>query len=314
MKVTLLLLSAILFWPPFHVDLKASVLIKGQVRASDTHEPISSHISILADEPNPVQLMSLPNGGFEAVLPNTSPFTLRVEAKGFDVFEKKYDLQTKKDTTLFIDVVMNPVFAVTFSGEILDAQTGAPIAAEFDLYLNSDIVKEDVQVVQHGHYNEVLTKEGWYIIEVTSPGYLTVTDTVWFMNEKRKSIQRNYLLTKLEVGLNMVIPNVVFYFGKTLLKPESAAPLTNVLTLLNQNPGLKLEIGGHTDDEGDANYNLQLSQGRAQSVVDYLIKQGIDSSRLRARGYGEEQPIDNTGTKAGKAKNRRVAFTVLAQE
>jgi len=72
-----------------------------------------------------------------------------------------------------------------------------------------------------------------------------------------------------------------------------------------------LEIDGHTDDEGADDYNLTLSQGRAEAVVQYLIKVGIEPARLSAKGFGETKPIDKAKTKAAKARNRRVEFTIV---
>ncbi|MFM7726035.1 MAG: OmpA family protein, partial [Flavobacteriales bacterium] len=72
----------------------------------------------------------------------------------------------------------------------------------------------------------------------------------------------------------------------------------------------KIEIGDHTDNVGSDDTNLTLSNNRAQSVVDYLIRKGIDSGRLTAKGYGETQPIDTNDTDIGRAKNRRTEFKV----
>jgi outer membrane protein OmpA-like peptidoglycan-associated protein len=87
--------------------------------------------------------------------------------------------------------------------------------------------------------------------------------------------------------------------------------LNKVVDFLKQNSNVSIEISGHTDSKGSDTYNSNLSQGRSQAVVDYLIGQGIDSSRLQAHGYGESKPIDTNDTEAGRANNRRVEFTVL---
>jgi len=84
-----------------------------------------------------------------------------------------------------------------------------------------------------------------------------------------------------------------------------------VVDFLKSNPSVSIEISGHTDSKGSDTYNENLSQGRSQSVVDYIIGQGIDSPRLEAHGYGEAKPIDSNDTEEGRANNRRVEFTVL---
>jgi outer membrane protein OmpA-like peptidoglycan-associated protein len=84
-----------------------------------------------------------------------------------------------------------------------------------------------------------------------------------------------------------------------------------LVALLKGNPEKKIEIGGHTDNVGSDEANLTLSNNRAQSVVDYLIKKGIATTRLTAKGYGETLPIATNDTDAGRAKNRRTEFKVI---
>jgi outer membrane protein OmpA-like peptidoglycan-associated protein len=118
-------------------------------------------------------------------------------------------------------------------------------------------------------------------------------------------------MTPFEAGMIVQLKNIQFNFGKTSLHPDSFVELNSVAEMLNDNSTLQLEIGGHTDDEGPDDYNLILSQGRAQAVVDYLISQGAKAEQLIAKGYGETKPIDHRITKEAKAINRRVEFTIL---
>ena len=90
--------------------------------------------------------------------------------------------------------------------------------------------------------------------------------------------------------LPVVLANVFFDLNKSNLRPESFIELNRLRDLLIKNPTLTIEIGGHTDTRGDATENQQLSEGRANAVKNYLIEQGIDSTRLSAKGYGESQP------------------------
>jgi OOP family OmpA-OmpF porin len=107
------------------------------------------------------------------------------------------------------------------------------------------------------------------------------------------------------------LKNIYFDFDKTTLKSESFVELNKVVEFLKQNSHVEIEIAGHTDSKGADTYNQNLSQGRSQSVVDYLSSQGINSNRLTAQGYGESKPIDTNETEDGRANNRRVEFTVL---
>lgn len=142
-------------------------------------------------------------------------------------------------------------------------------------------------------------------------GYLNATDSIQAVDENQISLVKNLVMTPIEVGLTVRLKNIYFDFDKTTLKEESFVELNKVVDFLNQNPHISIEISGHTDSKGSDEYNLNLSQGRSQSVVDYLIGQGIAASRLQAHGYGETKPIDTNDTEEGRANNRRVEFTVL---
>jgi outer membrane protein OmpA-like peptidoglycan-associated protein len=105
--------------------------------------------------------------------------------------------------------------------------------------------------------------------------------------------------------------NIYFDFDKTTLKQESFPELNRVVDFLNRNSTVEIQISGHTDSKGSDDYNINLSQGRSESVVDYIVSQGIERFRMRPIGYGEGKPIDSNDTDAGRANNRRVEFTVL---
>jgi outer membrane protein OmpA-like peptidoglycan-associated protein len=105
---------------------------------------------------------------------------------------------------------------------------------------------------------------------------------------------------------------VYFDTDKTNIKPESTKTLDEVASLLKIDRSLRLEISGHTDNTGAADHNQKLSEGRAQAVVDALVKSyGIDPGRLQAKGYGATKPVASNDTEDGRAKNRRVELRKL---
>jgi len=110
----------------------------------------------------------------------------------------------------------------------------------------------------------------------------------------------------------LVLKYVTFETGSAQLTELSRYELANVVEAMQANPALKIEVGGHTDNTGEATANQVLSQQRADAVMAYLIDKGIPSDRLRAVGYGQNNPIEDNATEAGKAKNRRIEFTILA--
>ena len=118
----------------------------------------------------------------------------------------------------------------------------------------------------------------------------------------------------VEVGSRRILLNDSIHFdvGKDTIKSESFPLLDQVAKLLAEHPEMKrIRVEGHTDNVGNAAYNKDLSARRAASVVRYLIDKGVAQSRLVPAGYGFEQPIASNATALGRAKNRRVVFTVL---
>ena len=109
----------------------------------------------------------------------------------------------------------------------------------------------------------------------------------------------------------LVLEGVNFETNKAVLVPDSLTVLDRVAASLADWPEVRVEIGGHTDSQGSAAYNLTLSDKRAQAVKDYLVGKGIDAARMTVKGYGETKPIADNGTPEGRATNRRVELSRL---
>jgi outer membrane protein OmpA-like peptidoglycan-associated protein len=196
---------------------------------------------------------------------------------------------------------------------VIGLTTQSTLDAVVDIYHNSDFIKDYSGKVENGAFNIHLMDFGWYIISLTAPGYFEASDTVWVVSEKRKTIDRDVYLVPIEVGMK-ITNNINFNFDKTILSEQSLAELDKEVVFLNKNPNVIFEIAGHTDSDGAKEYNLLLSQRRAQAVVDYLVSQGADRTQLIARGYGDTRPLKSNGTKLDKANNRRVVFTVFTKD
>lgn len=115
------------------------------------------------------------------------------------------------------------------------------------------------------------------------------------------------------VGSTIVLKDIYFEFDKNTLLQQSYKELVRLIDLLRENPKMKIEIQGHTDNQGSASYNQRLSEQRAKAVVDYLVRHGIEAKRLSYKGYGKESPIADNATEEGRATNRRVAFKVISK-
>ncbi len=153
------------------------------------------------------------------------------------------------------------------------------------------------------------TRELW--VEVYKP-WEVENDDYWITVVEKKGLEMKAKMLDAEQMKSALDANgrVALYINfdtdKTVIKPDSQPIIAEIVKLLNDNPGLKLEVQGHTDNAGDAARNLTLSNGRANSVVGALMAAGIPLDRLTPKGYGQTKPIADNGSEDGKAKNRRV--------
>jgi outer membrane protein OmpA-like peptidoglycan-associated protein len=140
--------------------------------------------------------------------------------------------------------------------------------------------------------------------------------------EKEKQELRERLLqqfnrvlptTDSDRGLVVNMGDVLFSTGKSDINTDAKIALARLSGIVLNYPSLKLAIGGYTDSTGTADFNMKLSQDRADSVLDYLVTQGLDSSVLSAQGYGMEDPVDDNSTASGRRKNRRVEIVVSGE-
>jgi len=120
----------------------------------------------------------------------------------------------------------------------------------------------------------------------------------------------NVVVTEKKIEIKQT---VYFDTNKATIKPVSFNLLNEVAQALSDNPTIKVEVGGHTDSRANDAFNLKLSQRRAEAVRTYLIKRGIGADRMTARGYGEEVPLADNRTEAGRAENRRVEFVITSR-
>ena len=119
---------------------------------------------------------------------------------------------------------------------------------------------------------------------------------------------------KLEADRVVILEQVHFDTNKATIQPVSHQLLTNVAEVLRTTPRITLvEVAGHTDSQGADDFNLDLSQRRAEAVLAYLVDQGVEPQRLQAKGYGETRPIETNDTAEGRSANRRVEFDIIEQ-
>jgi outer membrane protein OmpA-like peptidoglycan-associated protein len=131
------------------------------------------------------------------------------------------------------------------------------------------------------------------------------------MFDSFKEIVMDLYLVPIEVGSVIIINNLFFSQGTADILLESITELERIAALMNENPNMEVELGGHTDIEGIPAQNFKLSLGRVEAVKSFLVKKGVSPERIQTKAYGQTRPLTRARDEESKKKNRRVEFTVL---
>lgn len=238
----------------------------------------------------------------EVIFPQSQAFVRGYAEPPEDAFLKT-PVKFRIDTSLLV------------KGTITDSENGNPVFAKMDI-IDAEISKVVATTTSDssGRYYIRIAQPKRYGVEIVARNYMLYLDLLDISGESfQREIIRNFKLEPIEVGAKMILKNIFFEFGKSTLKPESYIQLDNVMLLMKSNPGVRIEISGHTDNVGSAKANQKLSEDRAKAVVDYLISRGVDMIRMEYKGYGFSQPVAPNNTPDGRAQNRRVEFKIISK-
>ena len=194
--------------------------------------------------------------------------------------------------------------------------------AKSNNFINAWVLVEDINTgeliataksnSESGEYLVVLPAGRNYSVSANREGFFFYSNKFDVPESaKYQEIEKNIKLEPIEKGARVVLNNKFFEAGSAVLTQESYIELGKAIDLLKGNPKLVVEVGGHTDNVGSDDVNMKLSHERAKSVRDYLVKAGILSEKLQAKGYGETQPVATNETEEGRKTNRRTEFVIL---
>ncbi|MBK8367598.1 MAG: OmpA family protein [Bacteroidetes bacterium] len=285
---------------------------------------------------NTDSFMTNEKGEFQTVLEEDINYALLVKREKY--FEIQDSISTKSSTeeeeyTKTIELEIDP--NLTLLAGIYDAKTGAGIEGVKikikDLAISNDF--ELLKTEKNGEYRKPIKgkKIGdklLYLVTIEKEGYVTKTLNFTYDIKKEGEIQMNELLAltigKVEVGMDLAkmidIKPIYFDLGKSKIRPDAAIELNKVVAIMKEYPNMIIELGAHTDCRGGAAANLKLSGARAVAAAGYIVKQGIDKTRISGKGYGESKLLNSCGCE-GKVKstcteyehsvNRRTEFIIV---
>ena len=188
---------------------------------------------------------------------------------------------------------------------VYDVQTNEPIEALARITaLNDTAVLYAAQSADDGFIETTLT-EGTYVAHMSAVGYMPKDDTLRFVLDTL-----DIFMQPIKEGIKVKIENLFFATNKTYILPQSEQAMSDLANFLLDNPSVKIHVVGHTDAVGTDEANQILSEGRANSVRNDLIKRGVAAERITAEGKGEKEPVADNDTEEGRQLNRRVEFTI----
>lgn len=217
--------------------------------------------------------------------------------------------------TLPVPIPLDTSFVI--KGHVLDSIGELQAVQSTLIFIDPTTGRQDASVPSDsltGEYRVSLSEAKVYGVEIHATGYLYFLDILDLSKENSDQIlERDFYLQEVEVGTKVVLDHIYFETGKAVLMPESNDELDQVFRFLENNPGITLEISGHTDNTGSLRINQRLSRERARAVVNYLVGRGISEEMLISEGYADSQPVAPNDTAEGRRQNRRVEFKVLSK-
>jgi outer membrane protein OmpA-like peptidoglycan-associated protein len=218
--------------------------------------------------------------------------------------------------TFELPAKLRPNIVTYVKGTVADKKTKAPLEAAIEIIdLQKNVpVYQDYSSEDAGEFLATLGAGKNYGLNISRSGYLFYSDNFSLIGLKdKKAFNLSVLLSPIEVGNKVILKNIFFDTNKFELKAESKAELQKLVEFLQLNKTVRIEISGYTDDVGNQQANVVLSEKRANSVYQYLSANGIMATRLVYKGYGEAQPIAPNTTDDNRALNRRTEFMIIAK-
>lgn len=249
---------------------------------------------------------------------HTDEIGLFIDAPGAYAYFASDNNQDRRSIYRFsVPEEIKPQFVSYVKVLVRDKTSYEPLHAKVNLF-NIENGENIVSLKAQGSDGSALVSlpgNNRYGLMVEKSGYMFYSDHFNLKSKNKNFVKElRVSLQPIEKGKSVILNNVFFKVDSYQLSAESRAELKRVKQFLEQNKDLYVEIAGHTDNQGSAAYNQQLSEQRAKSVYNFLIEHGIEQKRLTFKGYGMKKPVESNKTATGRAKNRRTEMTVIKME
>jgi outer membrane protein OmpA-like peptidoglycan-associated protein len=246
-----------------------------------------------------------------------SDLSFSIPASGKEVYTYRWNSDNAKHDIFHLDIgeaksiKPNPVYLV--SGTVYNAKTKKPIHADivYETLPEGEQAGTAGSNPDNGTYKIVLPTGKEYGYFAQAKGYIGIHENLTIPpTSEYTEIHQDLYLTPIEVGQAMALRNVFFEQGKPTLLPSSYSELDRLAYILLTNPTIEIRIDGHTDNQGDAKKNMELSQQRVDVVKAYMVKKGVDAKKITTKAFGGTKPIASNAKEETRKLNRRVEFTI----
>jgi len=174
-----------------------------------------------------------------------------------------------------------------------------------------DTIRTSQMADEKGNITITLDRNKAYGLIASAEGYIMHSSNLAPEDKAVRYLDINMLPLAASENKAIVLENIFFDFGSSVLLPSSEPELHRLYRTLMENKSMQIEIRGHTDNVGSDESNQLLSENRAKAVYNYLIEKGIAKDRISFKGFGETQPIATNETEVGRSQNRRTEFYIL---
>jgi outer membrane protein OmpA-like peptidoglycan-associated protein len=290
--------------------------LRGFVRDATTKKPIVG-ATVRYTTRRATSQLTADDGSFLSYGFAPGPLTIEVSRDDYETATVNTSVGANQETPLEVLLTAKPPAASDVRVKVAD-DAGNPLGTATVRFTNSStgVVVDGVQEGMAG-FDAKLAPGDW-LMEAGATGYMTKSRPISVVAAQPQNLEivlhKKPSVSHVTLKANEIAIRGTIHFGtdNAELRPDGEQLLDEVADLLAKHPEIrKLRVEGHTDNRGNAEHNLQLSKARAASVVQYLVKSGIDPARLESEGYGATQPLVPNLTPAARAKNRRVAFKIL---
>ncbi|GAC1485085.1 MAG: hypothetical protein NVS1B13_11270 [Flavisolibacter sp.] len=209
-----------------------------------------------------------------------------------------------------------PTPVLLVSGNVYNKKTNQPLSASliYETLPDGTVAGNGVSNPNDGSFKMVLPFDKNYSIRAKADKFFAISENLnldSLVKAGYKEIHKDLYLVPIEIGQVVRLNNVFFDFDKSNLRPESFVELDRVVSLLNENAAIEIEMSAHTDNKGSDDYNFKLSDNRARSVMDYILSKGIAPSKIVSHGYGKTKPVVPNDSDENRQLNRRVEFKIM---